>query len=46
MKYIEDREKIEKIFSNSGIACIDVPPDKLSMEVVNKYLTMKSMLQI
>lgn len=46
MKHIEEREKIQRIFFESGIACLDVPPDKLSMEVVNKYLTMKSMMRI
>jgi len=46
MKHIEEREKIQRIFLESGIACLDVPPDKLSMEVVNKYLTMKSTMQI
>ncbi|NLD49644.1 MAG: DUF58 domain-containing protein [Clostridiaceae bacterium] len=46
MKLIEEREKIQKIFNESGIAVVDVPPDKLSVEVVNKYLAMKSMLQL
>ncbi len=46
IKLIKEREKIQKIFNQSGIAVVDVPPDKLSIEVVNKYLTMKSMMQI
>lgn len=46
MKLVEERERIQRVFHNSGIAVIDVPPDKLSIEVVNKYLTMKSMMQI
>lgn len=46
LKLIEEREKIRRIFSDSGIAALDVPPDKLSVEVVNKYLAMKSTLQI
>lgn len=46
MKLIEEREKIGKVFRESGIACMDIPPDKLSIEVVNKYLTMKSLLQV
>lgn len=46
MKMISEREKIKKIFNDSAIAVVDVPPDKLSIEVVNKYLSMKSMMQI
>lgn len=46
MKLIEEREKIQRVFIESGIAVLDVPPDRLSIEVVNKYLTMKSMMQI
>lgn len=46
IKMIKEREKIKKIFNDSAIAVVDVPPDKLSIEVVNKYLSMKSMLQI
>ncbi|WP_010249900.1 DUF58 domain-containing protein [Acetivibrio cellulolyticus] len=46
MKMIREREKIQKIFNDSSIAVVDVPPDKLSIEVVNKYLNMKSMMQI
>lgn len=46
IKHIEERERIQRIFSESGIACLDVPPDRLSMEVVNKYISMKSMMQI
>ncbi|MDP4179672.1 MAG: DUF58 domain-containing protein [Bacillota bacterium] len=45
-KEIEEREKVQRIFSSAGISSIDIPPDKLSMEVVNKYLTMKSMMQL
>ncbi|MCX7746630.1 MAG: DUF58 domain-containing protein [Clostridia bacterium] len=46
MKLIQERERIQKLFFDSGIACLDVPPDKLSIELVNKYLNMKSMMQI
>jgi len=46
MKMISEREKIKKIFNDSAIAVVDVPPDKLSIEVVNKYLSMKTMMQI
>jgi len=46
MKLISEREKIKKIFNDSSIAVVDVPPYKLSIEVVNKYLSMKSMMQI
>jgi len=46
IKLADEREKVKKIFFESGIACLDIPPDKLSMEVVNKYLSMKSMMQI
>lgn len=46
MKLLEERRKIQKVFNDSGIAVVDVPPDKLSVEVVNKYLAMKTMLQI
>ncbi|MFZ5988599.1 MAG: DUF58 domain-containing protein [Bacillota bacterium] len=46
IKLIKEREKVQKIFQNSGIAVLDVPPDKLSIEVVNRYLAMKTMMQI
>jgi uncharacterized protein (DUF58 family) len=46
IKSIEEREKIRRVFQNMGIACMDIPPDELSIEVLNKYLNMKSMLQI
>ncbi len=46
IKLLEERDRIKRIFSESGIAAIDVPPDKLSVEVLNRYLTMKSMMQI
>ncbi|MEN8906439.1 MAG: DUF58 domain-containing protein [Clostridiales bacterium] len=42
-KIINERENAIKIFNNSGITCIDVPPDKLSVEIVNKYLSVKQM---
>jgi uncharacterized protein (DUF58 family) len=45
LKLIDDREKIMKIFNQAGIATIDVPPDKLSVEVVNKYMTMKATMK-
>ncbi|HEX9062687.1 MAG TPA: DUF58 domain-containing protein, partial [Clostridia bacterium] len=41
-----EREKIRQILANNGIACMDIPPDKLSIEVLNRYITMKSMMQI
>jgi uncharacterized protein (DUF58 family) len=46
VKEIDEREKIQRIFKSAGIASIDIPPDKLSMEVVNKYLNMKAMMQL
>jgi len=46
IKELEEREKVQRIFTQSGIPSIDIPPDRLSMEVVNKYLTMKAMMQI
>ncbi len=46
VKEIDEREKIQRIFESAGIASIDIPPDKLSMEVVNKYLNMKAMMQL
>ncbi|HOV26627.1 MAG TPA: DUF58 domain-containing protein [Pseudobacteroides sp.] len=46
LKEVDEREKIQKIFESAGIASIDVPPDKLSMEVVNKYLNIKAMMQL
>lgn len=42
IKLLEEREKIKRILFDSGIACIDVPPDRLSIETVNKYLSMKA----
>ncbi|MDQ2086205.1 DUF58 domain-containing protein [Herbivorax sp. ANBcel31] len=44
IKLVDEREKVKKVFHNSGIGVIDVPPDKLSVEVVNKYLQMKSFM--
>jgi uncharacterized protein (DUF58 family) len=41
IKFMEEREAIKKIFRDSNMACIDVPPDKLSVEVVNRYIYMK-----
>lgn len=46
MKLIDEREKIRKILNDFSIAVVDVPPDKLSIEVVNKYLYLKSTLQL
>lgn len=46
IKMVEEREKIKKVFVEAGIALIDIEPDKLSIEVMNKYLMMKSSLQI
>jgi uncharacterized protein (DUF58 family) len=46
MKMLKEREKIQKVFNDSSIAVVDVPPDKLSIEVVNKYLSLKSTMQI
>lgn len=42
IKLIREREKIQKIFQSVGIPSLDVPPDKLSIEVVNKYLNIKA----
>jgi uncharacterized protein (DUF58 family) len=44
IRLIDEREKIQKIFHDSGISVIDVPPDKLSVETVNKYLQMKAFI--
>lgn len=46
IKMVEEREKIKKVFDESGIALLDIEPDKLSIEVLNKYLVMKLSLQI
>ncbi|MCX7708813.1 MAG: DUF58 domain-containing protein [Clostridia bacterium] len=46
IKLLEEREKIRNIFSQARIACLEVAPDKLSIEVLNRYLQMKAMLQI
>ena len=46
MKIIEEREKIKRIFLNTGIASIDIPPDKLSIEALNKYISMKATMKI
>lgn len=46
IKVAQEREKARKVLSREGIACIDVPPDKLSIEVLNKYIDMKATLQI
>ncbi len=46
IRLIEEREKIKRLFNESGIACMDVPPDQLNIEVLNKYIAMKSMMQI
>jgi len=46
LKLNSEREKIARVFADFGIACIDVPPDRLSIETVNKYLVMKSTMQI
>lgn len=45
IKLLEERKKIAGIFADSGIACLDVAPDRLSIEVVNKYITMKNSLK-
>lgn len=44
LRLTEEREKIQKVFHDSGIGVIDVPPDKLSVETVNKYLQMKAFI--
>lgn len=46
MSILNEREKVKKAFQRSGIHCIDVPPDRLSLEVVNTYLEMKAKLLI
>lgn len=46
IKLVEERERIKGIFRDSGVVCLDVPPDRLSMEVVNKYLNMKATMRI
>lgn len=46
VKLIKERENVKRIFADSGIASLDVPPDRLSIEVINKYLTMKATLRL
>lgn len=46
IKLVKEREKALKIFRNSGIACVDTAPDKLSIKVINKYLEMKAKLLV
>jgi uncharacterized protein (DUF58 family) len=46
LKLIEERRKIAGIFADSGIACLDIPPDRLSIEVVNQYIMMKNSLKL
>ncbi len=46
IQLVSERKKIRQILVSNGIACMDIPPDKLSIEVLNRYITMKSMMQI
>lgn len=43
---LEERERVKKTFEKAGIYALDVEPDKLSLQVINKYLDMKSKLLI
>lgn len=45
-KIIEDRKKVRELFQKAGIACVEAPPDKLSISVINKYLAMKTAMKI
>jgi len=45
-KLIEQRNASKSILAKSGIDCIDVPPDTLSVDVVNKYLLIKEHLKL
>jgi uncharacterized protein (DUF58 family) len=42
----EERDKVQRVLRDSGIACMDIEPDSLSVEVINKYLNMKASLQV
>ncbi|MCX7843192.1 MAG: DUF58 domain-containing protein [Clostridia bacterium] len=42
IRFHEEREKVRRTLTESGVAAIDAPPDKLSIEVLNKYLSMKT----
>lgn len=46
IKISEERAKAAQILSSAGIPAVDVAPDKLSIEVLNKYLQMKATMQI
>lgn len=46
IRLTEEREKIREVFRDAGVPCIDVPPDRLSIETVNRYLSMKELVQI
>jgi uncharacterized protein (DUF58 family) len=41
IKLNKEREKSKKIIKNMGIKCLDIEPDKLSMDLINSYLQMK-----
>lgn len=42
IKLIDEERKIENLLRHSGVELINIPPDKLSLEVVNQYLIMKA----
>jgi uncharacterized protein (DUF58 family) len=42
LKFLEERKKILDLFKKSSILCIDISPDKLSAQVINSYLALKS----
>ena len=46
IRLAEERERTKAVLRNSGIATVDVPPDKLSLEAINRYLAMKAMMQV
>lgn len=41
-----ERDMVQRVLRDSGIACMDIEPDALSVEVINKYLSMKANLQV
>lgn len=46
IKLVEEREKAAAIFGSVGIAHMDIEPDKLSLEVAVKYLSLKGMMKL
>ncbi|MEN8906337.1 MAG: hypothetical protein ABF289_10315, partial [Clostridiales bacterium] len=42
IKISNERENSKRILQNMGIKCLDIEPGKLSIELINKYLQMRS----